>query len=112
MQPVTQTHTTTGAKTPINLDYEPLSSITAAVTPVGTTGEEFDVEVTLDEIFDDQAADYVAPASARWFVIVDETDTPTWLTFDGPWRAIRISVNNAGGGTIVFQVGQATTPRA
>lgn len=100
----------TGAGTPISLDYLPHGYITAAVTEIGTA--TFTVQVTLDNIFDATAADYVPVASASWFTV---TGAPTaddgYVTFPGPWRAIRINIatNDTG---VIFQVAQSTTPRA
>lgn len=110
MMPKTQTYNTTGAKDPIALDYLPTSRITAAIT-LGTTGA-FTFEVTLDEVIDQDSPVYIAPASARWFVVtLAPTAATGHINFDGPWRAIRLNIS-ALDTTAVFQVAQATTPRA
>lgn len=113
MRPVTQTISAVAASTPIALDYEPLSKITAAVTePEGTTAT-FAIQVTMDQVFDSADPDYVAPGSARWFTVTGApTDASGYVTIDGPWKAIRLNVTAIDTGTLVFQVGQATTPRA
>lgn len=113
MRPVTKTYAggiTTTPQEPIALDFEPLSKITVAVTPVSTLSVL--VQVTMDNVFDASDADYVAPASARWFTVTDAPTTAIgYVTIDGPWRAIRLNLVDSGTG-VVFQVGQATTPRA
>jgi hypothetical protein len=112
MMPTTRTYTSgmTGAQDPVALDYEPLSKITAVVSPV--VGMDVLVEVTLDNVFDPDASDYVAPASARWHTVAfAPTNAAGYITFDGPWRAIRLNITTNGNG-IIFQVGQAVTPRA
>lgn len=114
MKPVTQVHSgaTTGAKTPIPLDYLSESGITAAYTEVSPTVATATVEVTLDNVFDPDAADYVAPASARWFTLKGFAATPItateYVTFSGPWRAIRLNIAT-NDGTVIFQVGQGTS---
>lgn len=113
MMPVTKIYAAgvTGAQPPINLDYMPLSKITAAVT-VTPTAADIAVQVTLDQVFDADGDGYVAPASARWFTVTGpNATTGGYVTFDGPWRGIRLSMSANSGG-IVFQVGQAVTPRA
>lgn len=114
MMPVTQSHTTTGAKTPVALDYLPTSQITAAASLAGGAATvAFTVEVTLDEVIDQDAANYVAPGSARWFTVTGAPTTAAgYVTFDGPWRAIRMNISAIDAGSIIFQVGQSTTPRA
>ncbi len=113
MQPTSRTYGSNGAKDPFPLDYNPTSQITAAVTFV-TTGS-VNVQVTLDNVLDQAADDYVAPASARWFAVKGFAASPVvaseYVTFDGPWRAIRVNVVDFGTG-VVFQLGQSTTPRA
>jgi hypothetical protein len=112
MMPVTQSFGPgiTGAQTPIALDYMPLSKITAAIT-LQTTGT-FLVQVTLDNIFDQDGPNYVVPAVASWFTVAfAPTNATGYITFDGPWRAIRLNVSANDTG-IIFQVAQAVTPRA
>jgi hypothetical protein len=110
MMPKVQTYNTTGAKDPIALDYLPTSRITAAIT-LGTTGA-FTMEVTLDEVIDQDSPQYIAPASARWYTIAGAPTAATgYVQIDGPWRAIRLNIS-ALDTTAVWSVAQATTPRA
>lgn len=96
---------------PISLNYLSLSKITAATNIIGTGS--YTVEVTLDEIFNQNSADYVPVAVAGWYPVAG----PVWpltvdgyVTFDGPWRAIRLNptANSTG---IVFQVAQGDSGR-
>jgi hypothetical protein len=112
MMPTTRTYIDSGAKEPIALDYMPLSKITAALTITGGGSAAFEIEVTLDNVFDPDASDYVDPASARWRLVQFAPTAATgYVTFDGPWRAIRLDLA-ALTAPVVFQVGQSTTPRA
>lgn len=105
----------TGAGTPIALDYLPFSMITAVVefiTPGSVT-----VEVSMDQIFDADGANYISPAAATWLPVqvtapvVNPFVADGYVTFPGPWRAIRANVGtNADGMT--FVVAQSTSPRA
>jgi hypothetical protein len=103
-----------GAGTPINLDYLPHGYITAAVAPATETPIDAVVEVTLDNIYDENAPGFVTPAVAFWFP-VDGFSTPIvgqeYMTFPGPWRAIRLNITTNTDG-LVFYVAQSTTPRA
>lgn len=113
MMPVTQVHTAAGEKTPIALDYLPTSQITAAISLTGGAAVTLLVQVTLDNVVDEDASDYVAPASARWFTVTGApTNAAGYVTFDGPWRAIRLDLDSIDTGSVIFQVAQATTPRA
>jgi hypothetical protein len=117
VKPVTRTYTTAAAQDPIALDFEPTSQITVVVTvAAGGTLTTPLAQVTLDNVFDLDAADYVAPANARWVSItgltVPTTPGAAYLTFDGPWRAVRLNTTAGITGSTIFQVGQSTTPRA
>lgn len=113
MMPSTRTYVANGAQVPLSLDYMPTSQITAAITFV-TTGS-VNVQVTLDNVFDQDDPNYIVAASARWFPVKGFAANPTvaseYVTFDGPWRAIRLNVVDFGTG-VVFSVAQSTTPRA
>lgn len=117
MMPVTKTYTDAAAQVPIALDYLPVSDITVVTSLISGTLTAPLVQVTLDEVHDEQSPQYVVPASARWVTLVGIT-IPTaagaaYVTVPGPWRAIRM--NTVGGVStpvLVFQVAQSTTPRA
>lgn len=99
----------TGAQIPVSLNFLSLSKITAALTIIGNAA--FTVEVTLDNVFNESAADYVPVGAASWFTVAGApTAADGYVTFDGPWQAIRlnISVNDTG---VIFQVGQGESGR-
>lgn len=100
----------TGVQTPISLDYLPLSWITAVVDPIAVMAVL--VEVTLDDVFDQDAKNYVSAATASWMTVVGApTNALGYVTFPGPWRAIRLNIatNDTG---VIFTVAQSTAPRA
>jgi hypothetical protein len=101
---------TTGAQNPIGLDYLPISFITAAAVPA-TGADTYTIQVTLDEVFDQTDPQYLAPASATWHTVTGAPTTAVgYLTFNGPWRAIRINIaaNTTG---FRFLVGQGIEGR-
>ena len=112
-----------GAGNPIALDYMPNSWITVTVEPIGTMSGL--VQVSLDQFFDQNSPDYISLAAASWFpVAVPAVATAAapyapmlaqtaafYLTFPGPWRAIRYLSTVNGTGT-VFAVAQSVAPRA
>lgn len=101
---------TNGPQEPISLDFQPVSTITAAMTTAGA--EAFLVQVTLDDVFDQNGPKYVAPASARWFTLAGApTAASGYVTVDGPWRAIRLNVTAPLVAAATFQVAQAAEVR-
>jgi hypothetical protein len=106
MMPVTRTYTGTGVQVPIALDYMPQSDITAVFDPLAATATVA-VEVSLDDVFDQDAPNYVPVASATWITVPGApTAAKGFATFAGPWRAIRLNIT-ANNGTVKFSVGQA-----
>ena len=110
-----------GAGNPIALDYLPMSWITVTAFPVSTMSGL--VQVTLDNVFDQNDPNYVTVVLANWLAVAGPAvapapytpmpaqTTPFYLTFPGPWRAIRwFSTANATG--VIFVVAQSTAPRA
>lgn len=114
MLPVTRSYGPgiTGAQDPIPLEFQPYSSITAAVDLISTM--DVAVEVTLDQVFEPTQNGYVPPASASWYEVTWPIAAPTtvrgYVTFPGPWRAIRLNITGNAGG-VIFQVAQGSTPR-
>jgi hypothetical protein len=112
MMPVTKTYLDAGEKDPIALDYMPLSKITVGVTITGGGSMAVECQVTLDDVFDENAPNYVPAASARWHnVALSPTNATGHIIFDGPWRAFRLDIG-ALTAPIILQIAQSVTPRS
>lgn len=113
MMPSTRTYpiAANGGQVPLALDYMPTSDITVSIN--AGPGEAFLVQVTLDDVFDQDAPNYVVPASARWQTVTGApTVTTGYVTFAGPWRAARLNITAPLIAALTFGLAQSTTPRA